>query len=244
MSQTVIIQNEGNSGVGTAGLIFSILGWVTCGLLCPIGAILSFIGLFSKGAKGHAVAGLIVGFPGVLFLVFVGGGIIISLLGLGTVTVAAINEAEKQQRQMELESPRESELFSPVVADEVVEPVEPVDTIAFSLPDEPTENAIAEPESVVEIETAQPVDQKEMESDPEIETATPLIVSDISDEPEPAEPEYREFTDVTHKFKIEAKYISKTDTTVTLERKDNGKQVTLPINKLSSADMRWINEQD
>jgi hypothetical protein len=242
VSQTVIVQNESNSGVGTAGLIFSILGWVTCGLLCPIGAVLSFIGLFSKGAKGHAVAGLIVGFPGVLFLVFVGGGIIVSLLGLRTVTVAAMNEVEKQ-RQIELASSHDAEPVPPVVAEEIIEPAEPIghDATTFAIPDEPTENATEEPETIVESKPTPAVDQ---EVDPAMDVDETPIESDDPDDPEPAEPEYREFSDVTHRFKIEAKYISKTDTTVTLKRKDNGKQVTLPINKLSSADMRWINEQD
>jgi hypothetical protein len=64
-----------------AGLIFSIIGWLTCGLLCIPGAFFSFLGLFSRGPKGVAIAGLIVGFPGILFFAFVGLGIIMAVLG-------------------------------------------------------------------------------------------------------------------------------------------------------------------
>lgn len=75
----------GNSGLSTAGLIFSCLGWLTCGLLSPVGAFLCFLGLFARGSKSHAVAGLIVGFPGVIFLLTFGLGFlgIFGILGIG-----------------------------------------------------------------------------------------------------------------------------------------------------------------
>ncbi len=88
--QTIIVKHVGNSSLGTAGLIFSILGWPTCGLLCIPGALFSFLGLFSNKQKSHAIAGLIVGFPGVLFFIFWG----MSILGLGAVAVTAVSQIE------------------------------------------------------------------------------------------------------------------------------------------------------
>jgi hypothetical protein len=51
-------------------LILSIVGIISCGLLCPIGAILSFFGCF-KEPKGLAIAGLVIGIVGSLGLIIV-----------------------------------------------------------------------------------------------------------------------------------------------------------------------------
>jgi len=83
MASRVLVCRE-NSGVGTAGLIFSILGWFTFGLLCPVGVVLSFMGLFCRGSKSHAVAGLIVGLP--CTIVF--AGMFAALVGLLVASVS------------------------------------------------------------------------------------------------------------------------------------------------------------
>ena len=46
----------------------------------------------------------------------------------------------------------------------------------------------------------------------------------------------REWTDATGTFKVQAELIEMTDTVVKLQRNDNGKVITVPINKLSLAD--------
>lgn len=103
--QTVVVQGEQQNGLALAGLIFSAIGWLTCGLLCIPGALLSFIGLFGRGSKGVAIAGLIVGFPGVAFFAFVGVGLIMSFLGLGAVVVSA--PAAMESARIEAEKTRE-----------------------------------------------------------------------------------------------------------------------------------------
>lgn len=89
----VVKQNESN-GIGTAGFVFSLLGWLTCGLLCIPGAVLSFLGLFSRGSKGLAIAGLIVGFPGVVFFLLIGMGTIAGVLGIGAAATQAVADAK------------------------------------------------------------------------------------------------------------------------------------------------------
>ena len=93
-NQVVVVQQDSN-GLGLAGLIFSILGWLTCGAACIVGVFLSCLGLLSKGPKATAIAGLIVGLPGVLFFLFVGIGLIAGIIGME----AAINEAERYNRE-------------------------------------------------------------------------------------------------------------------------------------------------
>jgi hypothetical protein len=133
---TVNVQGNGagNSGLGTAGLIFSILGWFTCGLLCPLGAFLSFLGLFSRGSKSNAVAGLIVGFPGVFFLVFVGFSIIAGMLGIGaTASAIAMKKNESKSVQSTVVQPSE-----PIIENAITEtPTEENKPVSPAITDEP-----------------------------------------------------------------------------------------------------------
>lgn len=71
--EATITPNVGNTSFGTAGLTISILGWITCGLLSPIGVVLSLLGMIGLGSKSHAIAGLLVGIPGVCFLFYIVG---------------------------------------------------------------------------------------------------------------------------------------------------------------------------
>jgi len=97
--QMVARQSQSN-GLGIAGFIVSLVGWLTCGLLCPVGLILSVIGLF-KQPRGMAIAGSVIGGFGSLFLVFFGFALTVGLLGLKSVDV------EKKQMRREMDQMRE-----------------------------------------------------------------------------------------------------------------------------------------
>jgi len=71
------VKVESNT-LGTAGFVTSLVGWVTCGVLCPIGLVLSAIALF-KRPRGMAIAGTIIGALGTAFVAF------IATVGIGTV---------------------------------------------------------------------------------------------------------------------------------------------------------------
>ena len=92
--QQVIIQSPpGPSAFSITGLVFSILGWFTCGLLCIPGAFFCLLALFGRGSKAVPIAGLIIGFPGTIFFGFVGLGMILTFLGIGaaaTTTTASV----------------------------------------------------------------------------------------------------------------------------------------------------------
>jgi hypothetical protein len=79
-------QNSESNGLGLAGFIVSLLGFVgTCGLLSPIGLIMSLIAL-RKQPKGFAIAGVVLGALGVLWFflaIFFFGAVILAMLGLG-----------------------------------------------------------------------------------------------------------------------------------------------------------------
>ncbi|GAB5496822.1 MAG: hypothetical protein Phyf2KO_19020 [Phycisphaerales bacterium] len=76
-------QSPPSNGLGIAGFVCSILGILgTCGLLCPIGLILSLFAL-RKPPRGLAIAGAIIGFVGSLW-------IIVGLLVFGVMFFAAI----------------------------------------------------------------------------------------------------------------------------------------------------------
>ena len=100
LQQNVYVQQDPSNGLGVAGFIVSLVGILTCGLLCPIGLLLSFFGLF-KPPRGFAAAGAVIGTIGSLWLSFFGFTLVIGFLGLASVatqveTEAAIAEAVKK----------------------------------------------------------------------------------------------------------------------------------------------------
>lgn len=215
--QTIVIQQSpATSGLAIAGLIFSALGWITCGFLCLIGVPLCFLALFSKGPKGAAIAGLIVGFPGVLFFAFAGAAMIAGMLGLGAAASVAIDEASK-----ELERQKTEAKYDPVPSF----PTAPID----------------EPEAS-EVVTEEPKIEAPVDPIPEPKPIEPEI--EIAEEPTPEPPKQEEFelrtwSDASGKFKTEARYKSIAFGKVTLIKAD-GKEVTVPIEKLSGDDQLYL----
>jgi len=71
----VVYVRQATNGMGLAGFIISLVGWVSCGLLCPIGLVMSLIGL-RRRPRGFAVAGVVLGALGSIWgvvAVFFGG---------------------------------------------------------------------------------------------------------------------------------------------------------------------------
>ncbi len=81
-----------SNGMGLAGFIVSLLGVISCGLLGPVGLILSIIGM-RKEPRGFAIAGLVLGIIGSLWIVFIlffgGLAIVMTALGLGAALAVA-----------------------------------------------------------------------------------------------------------------------------------------------------------
>ena len=73
------------NGMGTAGFIVSLVGYLACGLLCPIGVVLSVMGL-RREPKGLAIAGLIIGILGsigfIIVFFVIGLGVIVGGIGM------------------------------------------------------------------------------------------------------------------------------------------------------------------
>jgi hypothetical protein len=101
---TVYVQAQPSNGLGIAGFITSLVGLITCGLLCPIGLLLSLIAIF-KRPRGFAIAGLIIGLVGtaipiVIFLIW-GIGILAAIgfasaVGASLQTYQSISNAESR----------------------------------------------------------------------------------------------------------------------------------------------------
>jgi len=188
--QTIIIDNQSTSGIATAGLTFSILGWFTCGLLCIPGAFLSFLGLFSKGPKGTAIAGLIVGFPGVFFFMFFGLSMLAGMLGLsGAIDAAAVDVAAKTNKVKSVQLP-------------------PQDNAPVQLSDEDLElkielGTLVDPEVVLQ----------------QIQPDTP-VQPEVSAKDILRKAKTRVWTSVDGKFSIEATFVKSNPIQVTLEKTD------------------------
>ena len=68
-------QQRPTNALGVVGLVFSCLGFITCGLLSPIGFLLSMIGLLNQ-PRTAAVVGSVIGFLGSFWLVLFGYAIV------------------------------------------------------------------------------------------------------------------------------------------------------------------------
>lgn len=225
--QIVVIENSTN-GLGLAGLIFSCIGWLTCGLLCIPGALLSFFGLFSK-PRGTAIAGLIVGFPGVLFFVFAGMAMIAGFLGLGAASVAVTQtiEAERLAKQEAISSEGVNELIQDPLESESTS-TELSSSIASEISNGQSDLPV--------ISTSE--DEEDL---PEIGRSNQPETRDSSQNPEPIT-DIRTFTDATGKFTVKAKVVEYKSGWVSLERADNGKSVKIQVEKLSKSDQEWLKE--
>jgi hypothetical protein len=213
----VNVENKSN-GFGLAGLIFSCIGWLTCGALCIPGAFLSFIGLFFK-PRGTAIAGLIVGFPGVIFFAVVGMGMLAGILGIGAAATGAVEQAREAAR-------RASEQ-NQINAEQISEPAQPVE----SKPEEPSQAEVTMPTPI--------------ETNPVVETKPTVEAPPAIEQPEPkVDPTtiQRTFSDASGKFKVEATVVSYGAGQVSLKRADTGKIVTIDASKLCEEDQKWLNE--
>lgn len=88
--------DQPSNGLGVAGFVLSILGWITCGLLLPFGLLFSFIGLF-KRPRGLAIAGFVISSVGALLAVsvvaIIGIGGAAALIGISQATDAVLFDA-------------------------------------------------------------------------------------------------------------------------------------------------------
>ncbi len=86
-----------SNGLGQAGFIVSLVGWFTLGLLCPIGLILSFFGLFRR-PRGFATAGVILGLVGSIVFVIIGLVLTVAVTAAvfsGSALYMALNDPEQ-----------------------------------------------------------------------------------------------------------------------------------------------------
>jgi len=89
----VVIQQAPTNGLGVAGFVLALLGFLTCGLFSPLGFILSLKGL-GKEPRGLAIAGTVLGGLGSGWLFLFGLAIILPFVGL-----AATEHFDAQQMQ-------------------------------------------------------------------------------------------------------------------------------------------------
>jgi len=234
-SRVVIVQQDSN-GLGLAGLIFSCIGWVTCGLLCIPGAFLSFLGLFSKGPKGTSIAGLIVGFPGVLFFVFFGFTMLAGIVGIGSVAAvggaAVLSEAGKPIPKLDTPSDMIAAIDTAGVAEDSdlkPEKVEIAEEIKLDLPNTPESSPLPEPDKPSPVDSS---DQLKKKSELSL---IPKKKSEIAIG-------FREFSDVSGQFRVNAQYLGIDEGKVKLKKTD-GTEIEVPLERLSEGDIAWISLQ-
>lgn len=174
------------------GVVLSAFGWLTCGLFCIPGIILTFGSFFQRGSKVWSFVGLLVGLPGLAFFALFGLAMILAAVGIGgaaAVSQAKLEEAQRQAEQQQQSPPIESEQ-TPSIAPPI-----------------------------------------------EVFVSTP----DIG---EPPAPDYKRLPRVwtAGKFSVEATYRFKIGDKITIQRTDNGKEISVEVVKLSEEDQQWVRE--
>jgi len=107
VQQTVVIEQPPSNGLGTAGFVLSLIGFITCGLLCPLGFLLSLFGML-KPPRGLAIAGTILGGLGSIWLFFFGFAIVAGFIGIGSAASEAARELELRNSEMEGRLPEDA----------------------------------------------------------------------------------------------------------------------------------------
>jgi hypothetical protein len=215
-AQQVIVQQTPSNGLGTAGFIVSLVGLVTCGLLCPIGLLLSVFGLL-KPPRGFAIAGTLIGGLGSIGFVLFGLAFITALLGFGAAADQAIKDMDSQMQQSMQQL--EQDLQDINDPDFMADPALPLEVSPESV--EPT-SLDGNPPTPPDGQLSQPA---EPASDPPTETR-----------------EYRTFSDRTGQFETEAVFVGLADGNVVLKKRD-GKIIQVPEDKLNEEDLQWCREE-
>ncbi|MCH8270058.1 MAG: type II secretion system protein GspG [Planctomycetes bacterium] len=83
-------EGQRTNGLGVAGFVVSLLGLVSCGLISPIGLVMSAVAM-KREPKGLAIAGFVIGLIGSLWLIplFAFGLLGVFLPAIGAALVAA-----------------------------------------------------------------------------------------------------------------------------------------------------------
>ena len=70
------------------------------------------------------------------------------------------------------------------------------------------------------------------------------VVSDLDEtEPDSSETEFRTWRTFNRKFSVKAKFVLYVPSTVHLQRKDTGKEIEVPVSKLSTNDRHYIDQE-
>lgn len=214
--QTVIVESKSN-GLGTAGFVVSLIGFLTCGFISPLGLLFSIIGLF-KRPRGLAAAGVVLGTIGSAWL-FLGGFVMLAgLVGAGAAVDKAVDDARKAAAVAP--APGADRPDAPAAA-----PVAPVDAAPV------VEQPAAEMPPLPAAAEAQP-------------TTDPVPQPFASDPPKPKKPEReaRTWQDASGQFKVEATLKSMASGKVKLIKAD-GTEISVPVERLSEDDQAYIKAQ-
>jgi hypothetical protein len=84
---THVVMTPPQNGLGIAGFVTSLVGVLTCGVLSPVGLILSLIALV-KPPRGFAIAGTVIGIVGSIWVIFAGFAMVAAALGIRTAAKA------------------------------------------------------------------------------------------------------------------------------------------------------------
>lgn len=187
-----IMSEDRTPSLAIPGVVLSAFGWLTCGLFCIPGILLTIGSLFQRGPKVWSFVGLLVGLPGLAFFALFGFAMMLAAVGIGG--AAAVSQAKLEEAQRQAEQQQQA----PSIQSEQPASIAPPRELFVSTPDNG----------------------------------------------EPPAPDYKRLPRVwtAGKFSVEASYKFKIGDKITIQRTDNGKEISVEVAKLSEEDQKWIEE--
>lgn len=230
-TQTVIIHAPPSNGLGTAGFIVSLISFFLCGLTSPLGLMMSLVALFFR-PRGMAAAGVLLGALGSWWL-FAGGMAIIAAIGglIGLANAPPPESASPPSSPPSVATVHESITSTEMVAD-TPQTTSADETEAADLPQpQPAEPAVDSPPEV-----ATPPQPETDESD---YARLQELRAERDRREAAARKRFRTWTTADGKFSVDAEFVYVIRDSVKLRRLD-GKEITVPLERLSDVDRDWI----
>ena len=224
--QTIVVQQVAapSNSIGLAGFILSLVGFVTCGCLSPVGLFFSLIGMLSA-PRGFAFVGTILGVLGSWWLWAFGFVMVAGVLGVSLDANAELERRKKAAHESSITAPADPGAEVSLPPDDEIKLPE-ASGASVAAPAEPAPTVTASPA---------PTESKPAAVDPPVPAVRPAV-------PEPsalkAYPE-RHWTSADGNFNTMAAYMYSSGDTVWI-RKTDGMVVKVPIEKLSDDDREYV----
>lgn len=239
---------------GLPGFVMSVLGLFTCGLFTIVGLYFTIKSFSEKGNKAWSWIGLIIGLPQALVVVAVLGLFFMGMISFSSFQAQQIAESNRMAESKTTSRSRENTSNNPGTdfggaagnpqkksnqEEELRHKLKLQDDLLKQIQKEEAAAQAKQKEELQEQFEAAQRSNPIPDTDPRHEPTEEEIAKAKQEEAKRAP---RTWTDRSGSFKVEASYRGLAGSKVILKRTDNDKEIRIDIEKLSEADLSWLEE--